>query len=233
MRIAVCDDEFAVRENIAGMLRNYEIHRLDISLFCSGDDLLEEYKNGESFDVIFLDIEMPGLSGIETGKAIRQMDNDAIICFLTGYEHYVFRAVKIGIFDYLVKPVSLEMLKEVLQRILKKYENENYKLCLPGENRTEVVNTKEIYYIEGYRRKLFFYTTRGIIETRGKLNELENELSDRGFLRCHQGFLVNMRHVTGIGEKHLLLPKEHKAEISARKTTHCFKALNQYLGRKM
>ena len=115
-QIAVCDDEKLIVRQIGDMIKDI-LPNCNISQYLSGGDLLESYVK---FDIIFLDIQMENMSGIETAKELRNRGEDTIIIFITGVKEYVFQAFDVAAFHYLVKPVRKEKLKEVIERAIEK-----------------------------------------------------------------------------------------------------------------
>ena len=145
-QIAICDDEPAICAMVSGIIREWN-HDIRISCFDSGEAILAAY---DSFDVIFLDIDMKGMNGIETGKWIRGRDKETKIVYLTAYQDYVSGAFGVHAFQYLLKPVKEAEICKVLEEIFSyihtpenkpilDFQTVNGLLCLPAE---------KIYYFE-------------------------------------------------------------------------------------
>ncbi|GHU40042.1 DNA-binding response regulator [Clostridia bacterium] len=247
MKIAICDDEQHCRESFRQILLACKemLPDLSIASFSSGDELISCYLKQEMFDVIFLDIEMPGLSGLETGHQIRKMDKNAIIVFLTSFEHYVFQTFEIETFDFLTKPVQMDTAQSLIRRIATKYQHQHYFVHIKWQEQSHSLEVHEIAYVEGYDRHAIFHTNRTgtgntfkKYECVGKLNDYEKKLNSYGFLRCHQGFLVNMRYITDIGSKQISINRgltdspNEEIDMSVRKKADCLRAYNKYLARR-
>jgi DNA-binding LytR/AlgR family response regulator len=117
MRIAICDDEKEIRELLASKVKNI-CPKAKIFLYGTGEELLAE--TGQP-DLLFLDIQMPGMDGMDTARALRKKDQDTILIFVTAIEEYVFQAFDVGAFHYIVKPFCDEKLETVLQKAVSQY----------------------------------------------------------------------------------------------------------------
>lgn len=201
MRIAVCDDEREIREDIGQKIRHF-LPEAEVCLYESAERLLTE--QGMS-DILFLDIKMNGMNGMELAERLRRRDRDVTIVFLTALEEYVYRAFDVGAFHYLLKPVDTVKFYEVLekavaerQRIresaLLREEHAEASLTIKNKARTEKVYLSEIVYLEVFNRKVTLHKMQGEIEFYGRLKELEQRLS-ADFVRCHRSYVVNLRYV--------------------------------------
>lgn len=193
MKIGICDDEKATREMLRDKVKKL-YPQADILLYASGEELLA----GELPDILLLDIQMQGKSGIITAEELRLMDRQLIIIFVTAIEDYVFQAFDVDAFHYLVKPFSDEKFSEVLQKAavkLEKLESENGKRKKPSLFITTrgthiTVNFEDIVYAEVFDRKVIIHTMDSDIEYYGKLKDLEKKAGE-GFYRPHRAYLVN------------------------------------------
>lgn len=193
MKIGICDDEKATREMLRDKVKKL-YPQADILLYTSGEELLA----GELPDILLLDIQMQGKSGIITAEELRLMDRQLIIIFVTAIEDYVFQAFDVDAFHYLVKPFSDEKFSEVLQKAvekLEKLESENGKRKKPSLFITTggthiTVNFEDIVYAEVFDRKVMIHTMDSDIEYYGKLKDLEKKAGE-GFYRPHRAYLVN------------------------------------------
>ncbi|MCM1040521.1 MAG: LytTR family DNA-binding domain-containing protein [Ruminococcus sp.] len=198
MKIAVCDDEKAVRDDIAE-----KIHLLfsdtDIFLYESGDELLAAEA---AFDIIFLDIQMEGVNGMETAKKLRQAGSGAVLIFITALKDYVFQAFDVDAFHYLVKPFDKAKFYEVLHQAVQRREAEKRRepvkeeksISIKSGRVTSKIYLKDIVYAEVFNRKICLHLTNGELEFYGKLSDLEKKLGD-GFFRPHRAYLVQLRYV--------------------------------------
>ena len=214
MKIAVCDDEEEIREDIGQKIRHF-LPEAEVCLYESAEQLLKEnsgtaVRDGRGTtadvpDILFLDIKMNGMSGMELAGKLRSRDQDITIVFLTALEEYVYRAFDVGAFHYLLKPVDTVKFYEVLEKAVALRERVRETARMRGEcagecltiksrARTEKVYLSEIVYLEVLNRKVTLHKMQGQIEFYGRLKDLERRLSE-DFVRCHRAYVVNLRYV--------------------------------------
>ena len=151
MKIAVCDDERTVREDIAGKIE-FLFPETDVFLYESGNILLQSEEN---FDIVFLDIQMKGINGMDTAKKLRESGSDAVIIFVTALEEYVYQAFDVDAFHYLVKPFERAKFYEILNRAVHRREEEKKRMSAKEEKSISIKcgsdfqSISERYYICG------------------------------------------------------------------------------------
>lgn len=199
MKIAVCDDDIATREHIV-MLIKEQIKDITVVTFASGEEML---KAKEDFDILFLDVKMKELSGMDVAKHIRQEQEQngsekSIIIFVTGYEKYMNDAFDVFAFHYLLKPIDEEKFRIVFGRALKELSSAEERtksyILVKNSGVQQKVYIKDIYYIESANKKVIIHTREGILESYGKMEELERMIGT-SFYRCHRCYLVNMEMI--------------------------------------
>lgn len=194
MKIAICDDELKITQQIAGMVRKC-LPDCEVTCYRCGEDLLTTQK---TFDLIFLDIQMDGLNGIQTAKKIRSMDETVLIVFITGIKEYVFDAFDVTAFHYLLKPVQMEKLHEILRKAERKLTREKHckkrQLLIKTREKTLTIDTDNILFLENALRKMIIHTKTGTVVVYGTMSEFEQRVGS-GFYRSHRGYLVNLAHV--------------------------------------
>ena len=231
IRAAVVDDEMPARYELTSIL--HEIENVDVAAeFSTGKGFLEFLKK-DSVDVVFMDIEMPVMTGIQTVQAMEQMSDDILsmprIVFSTGFAQFAIQAFDLAVFDYILKPYTKERIRKTISRVKQNMEeqesnkqigeiiNSKNNFVLAIENKFIVLNPeKEIVLIKTLQGKLQFYTTRGILESRLLLKDVESRLSRSGFLRTNKSFLVNINMVKEIepwfNDTYLLIMNHYEKE---------------------
>lgn len=195
MSIAVCDDNqenrLSLRWLLESILENRTIEHT-IYEFSSGETLLSWMeKHHNEIDLLFLDIEMGALNGMETARQLRA-DNDTLqIVFVTGFSDYVFDGYGVDALGYLMKPAKREQLEAMISRTLIKRCKDAKQIysCRNGDIWYRIPH-KEILYFESDRRKVNCVTPNRSYEFYGKLDEVAQELSSSDFVRIHQRYLV-------------------------------------------
>ena len=196
MQITICDDEVSMvhilEEKIKRLLPDAVIEK-----YLSGEELIA---SGSKPDILFLDIQMPGIDGMETAKRFRQDNEDMILIFVTAAEEYVFQAFDVGAFHYLVKPFSDEKFKQVVTKAIhtvkrssRLEEDKKYIMVQTAGSHIKIF-LRDIVYAEVYNRKVIIHTRNTDIEYYGKLQELSDTVGT-DFFRTHRAYLVNFRYV--------------------------------------
>ncbi len=212
-KIAICDDEGHFRNRIREILIDYMNKNgilYEIDEFESGKDFINLGINLAKYDIIFLDINMDGLDGMETAQKIREVSRDVFIVFVTAFITCALQGYSVGAIRYILKNnINFpELIFECMDAIS---VNMNYVVKKKEFNfneGTKTVSLECLLYIESRLHKLEFY----IMENRlskyslyGKLDEMERELAENDFLRIHQSYLVNMKHIEKVSRYEALL----------------------------
>ncbi len=203
LRIGICDDVGDARMTLRAALERALDRRHTQGRFfefSSGKGLLRWMENhaGE-LDLIFLDMEMDELNGLETARRLRAMDEGLQLVFVTGYADYVFDGYSVGALGYLMKPAKPEQLSDVLDRCAQALCREGDKafLCRSGDT-TYRIPKRNILYFYSDRRKITCVTVGRDHTFYGKLNEVERDVGE-GFVRIHQRYLVRAAAVDRVG----------------------------------
>lgn len=197
-RVAVCDDEDFFRNQAGELLEEYFKLRgkeCQIDYFTSGEELTKaDYGN---YNLFCLDVEMSnGMSGLEAAQFLRKNRVFTEIIFVTNHQEEAYRAFEVNAFRYLLKPVKKEVLFKTMDLVVKrKEERERHLLVLNQGQRFLQIVTDNILYFETVDRKLKVYTTQKTYLVDNKINEMDKQLSDRGFFRVHKSYLINLSYV--------------------------------------
>jgi DNA-binding LytR/AlgR family response regulator len=205
VKIAICDDSEEDIAQLTGALFAYD-PLFEITSFTNGKALVDELlENSICADLLFLDIYMPEINGIETAQKIRAIHKDIKIIFLSSSRDFYPQAYEVFAFNYMVKPFDKERLYAVLNRALEELRKESgYKIRVQYKGTTHSVNCSDILYLESRDKLLLFHLAdESILQCYGRLEEILKELPGQFFLRCHQSFVVNLTHVAEMGENYL------------------------------
>lgn len=203
MLAAICDDDEADRALVGDFLIQKMKKRgedLEISYFDCGEDLVEQYEEGDCrYDLIFLDICMKFMNGVETARQIRKYDRKTALIFVTASRDYAMDGYAVWVSGYLLKPVAQDKLEDVFLRFMEeRYPRIRQSLLVMSKNAGKRIAYDDILYIESRRMELRIVCRGGkehII--RKKLDEVQEELPSARFLRCNRSFIVNMDYITG------------------------------------
>ncbi len=219
MRIAICDDQAREREMLAANLTQYKTERnADLSwmLFSGAVELTQAIHTGQRFDLILLDILMPGMDGMAAAKEIRETDKSAAIVFLTVSPDFALDSYSVRARHYLIKPVSRKALFTLLDEITSEQSEE--------AAQTFTINTKaglqklrfdRLEYCEIFGRTILYHMTSGaVIESGGNMGELEGRLLGQpGFIKPHRSYLVNMAYIVGINSRDYVIEMQSMKQI--------------------
>ena len=230
MKFAICDDNIKDAESLKHQCQKIGFsENIEYYLFTNGNEVIQNIKDSISFQLIFLDIEMPESNGIDIGRKIRELDEKAVIIFVTSYPEYAIDTFDCRPFHYLVKPCNDTKLKEVIDKAQTLYlRNHQFHIVKIGKY-TRKIPISEIYYVEYIRKHVIYYTKDKSIDTVGKLENAYKDLSCFGFFRVHQAFIVNMDKIHSFEGKDVLLENGALVPVSARNRTFLRQAYAKYV----
>ena len=229
MHVMICDDEKTIREQMKSLIKREDATAV-IHEVASGEELLQSTQ----MDILFLDIQMEGMNGLETAKSLRRAGWTMPVIFITGVKDYVFDAFEVEALGYLLKPIDEDKFLQVYRRAVAKIEKENSEepLLFSTQKMTYSIKPSQIFYVENDRKKVNLYTTDGVIDLYASMQEMEKKLGE-GFFRCHRGFLVNLAHIAGYNGDSIRVDNGDTVYL-ARDKYHVFtKVYAEYLGRKL
>lgn len=217
MKLAICDDNEKERLEVAQIIKRHR-PAWRCECFESGEALLDSYENGAMYDLVFLDIYMKLLNGLETAKALRRHDTHAALVFLTTSRDFAVESYQVQALSYLLKPIGEDALLDTLSRFETAFHP---KSILIGER---LFVARDIAYLESQDKKVVLhFKDKSRAELTAKLDEVERKLF-ACFLRCHRSFAVNMDAVSRVDGREFVLStgervpmrRQDAAELTAR-----------------
>lgn len=215
MRIAICDDINADKHCLFNSINGYSQARfinVVIMEYDSGEALLANFTK-DMFDIIFLDIYMHGLSGIDTAKKMREIDKDCLLVFATTSREHAIDGFALNAIHYLVKPVNIEKIAEVFNRCKKILNAAKQYIEVISDRLLVKILVKSINYIEVYDKACFIYKDSEVIKVYVTLEEIAKKLDGRNFLRCHRSYIVNMQAIVNVADNDFILKAGKKVPI--------------------
>lgn len=234
IKIAVCDDEDIMLCELTNKITTYmknTTNSYQVISFSNAEELL---KHNEAFDVVFLDIQMQGMTGMEAAKKIRESDTESYIIFVTVLKECVYDAFEVEASDYLLKPVEDKRFNRTMARILHYIEDRGQaSLIIQKSTGYKSIRFADIFYCEVINRKIYIYTKQGMIDYYFKIEELERQLENH-CIRCHRSYLVNLQYVCGYENGIAQLENGEKIPVSRSRQQSFVKAVLSYMkeGRK-
>lgn len=251
LQIGICDDETLLLDEIKNLtedcLQQQQTFCI-LSTYTDGTDLLYDIQDSKHFDLLLLDIEMPDLSGMELATQIHKLLPNALMIFVTAHYKYAVDAYALHIFRYIPKNQLKERIPHALKDAVSLLEIQNTdSYIISNQNRLERIPLKEILYIEKEGKNAVFHTavaeepetrspddkaahTRRIRKT---LTEIFEELHSEEFYFIERGYIVNLRHVSGISHSDCILTDQTHLPVSQSRLPEFKKHLNKYWQNKI
>lgn len=196
-QIAICDDEHIICNLIEGLVKKWAEKadiQVKISIFSSAESFLFTYEEDKSFDILLLDIEMPGTNGVDLAQIIREKNKAIQIVFITGYMDYIAQGYDVEALNYLLKPVNEEKLFQVLDKARERIIVRDKVLYLESSEGMVQLPLNHILYAQVDRNYITIHSLEGKYMRKQTLKDLEEELDER-FFRVGRSFIVNLNYV--------------------------------------
>ena len=212
LRLAICDDDHCFNESFKELLTKYQFQAnmdIEISEFAAGRDLLAAYDSGISFDIVFMDIELDDSNGIDIAKRIKSMTNAPYLIFVSNYPSYMLESFDAHPYYFINKPLTYERIRHLFDDITADIaKNDLYLTLIHTDNQSEMIDIRDIYSIEtipSRKNYCLLKTQNRSIEFRGTIADLSSKLAGQGFIQCHRGCLVNLRHIHYVDKNRIIM----------------------------
>lgn len=235
IRIGVVDDEETSRQIVLEHLARYRDDHgtaFSVRTFADGGELVRDY--APEFDIIFLDVQMTELDGLETARRIREIDSEVVIVFITNMAQYAIRGYEVDALSYLVKPVPYFAFSQELKRSIARVQRSDSESVLlsTGSGVARVALT-DIVYAESIRHRIVVHAIGRTYAFSGTLKALEQELVAKGFFRSNNCYLVNLRHVKGVAASTCTMLGGIELQISRSRKRSFLQALTDHVGARL
>ncbi|GFI10318.1 transcriptional regulatory protein BtsR [Lachnospiraceae bacterium] len=198
IRIAICDDEKHMSDHIRSFVFDFfrkKNREISLRMFSSGEELLSY--NGQ-LDLLFLDIQMKDMDGMETARKLRAGQFRGVLIFITVLKEMVFQSFEVQAYDYLVKPVDKKQFEKTMERLYASMQNASEDSLLVQKGyEGRIIPKDEIVFCEIIDRKIYLHLVSGeVVDYYERIEKLETKLDNR-FYRCHRSYLINLKHLKG------------------------------------
>ena len=232
-KIGLLEDEQEQAERLLGFLDRYREAHPDfactVQRYDRAMDLLDHYDR--DCDLLFLDIRLPDMTGMEAAHRIREVDRRVMIIFVTSLTQYAIEGYSVQAFDYIVKPVSYDPCAAKLERAVRVlgYRQTGVVLDIKTREGGLRLTSDMIHYLEVFDHDLLIHTDDGVIKQWGSLSKYEKQLAGAHFARCNSCYLVNLKYVRGVYGDEVVVGDDRLA-VSKSRRKEFLQALAQYKG---
>lgn len=229
IQIAIVEDEVEIRKALSDDLLRYagvHGHSFKITEYADGADIVEDFHG--QYDVIFLDIQMPGLDGMKTAKQIRESDQDVELLFVTNLSHRAPDGYEVDARGFLIKPINYAILSRYLDHIMQAVSRKkDAYLVLTNSREMQRISLRTIHYIESMGHYIKVHTQQGETIALSSMKTVEQQLAGQPFFRCSNSCIVNLEKVDSITHTQVIVGGMTLA-ISRSRKKGLIEALNRY-----
>lgn len=235
IHIAICDDEEDFVQDLKKKLEQFSAEtgeKIKVTVHCNGLDLIKEYDT--TIDLVFLDIMMSLVNGLKVAEMIRNKDRKVSIIFLTSFPQYAVEGYKYQAFDYILKPIRYARLKEEMNNWLQSYRTKDVPYIIAANDTGKYkVLLKNLRYIETANHNVLFHMEQRNIIVYSRMKDIEKELENKGFFRCHTSYIVNLFFVQTVEGYDITLTTGECIPISQPRRKAFMKNLAEYWGNRL
>jgi len=230
-RIAIVEDEEEAAKNLQSMIERYaNENNLEIEIFAFQNPIIFLNNYSAKYDLIFMDIQMPHMDGIEAAEKMRQLDPITLLIFVTNMAYLAGKGYEVQAFDFIVKPIQYDFLALKMERVLETLSRrKEEKIIIPSDGAKVCVAVSSIIYIEVMDHRLIYHTESGDYTTYNTIKKAGQQLEKFDFALCNNCYLVNLRFVKSI-RQFVVTVGNAELKISHPKKKSFMEALNNYIG---
>lgn len=232
MKIAIVENEEIEISKYLDYVKKFELEmkeKIEVVTFNNGFDFIENYP--ADINCVFMDIDMPGINGLETSLKIREIDSEVMIIFVTNLPQFAIDGYKVQALDFLLKPLDYINFKVELQKVIRFNNTLNKKKCLwiNQKGSSYKIQFSDIVYIEIVRHDVIIHTINNEYKFRGSLSAIEEKLDHDLFIRIGSPYIVNLTYVSGVIKGECVLEGNINLPISRQNKVDFMEALNSFL----
>ena len=231
-RIAVVEDRKDEREALTACLERYRTQKNENIAWTCFESAFDFLESSGRFDIVFFDIMLPGMTGMEAAQKLRKYDSDIIIIFVTNMSSFAVKSYEVDALDYILKPISYERMEFKLTKALGiiRFRSETSLVINSLDGGIVRMSSGQIYYIEVTGHKLRYCTEQGEFFEKGTLSQKAEILEQYNFARCNACYLVNLRHIFAVNGYYLKMKNGDELRISQPKKKEFTGKLANYMG---
>ncbi len=213
MKIAICEDEKLCSDILEGYVKKWAMKNgifVEVHTYTSAEQFL--FAVDESFDMLFLDIKMDKMNGVELAYELRERNYKLQIVFTTDLKEYACEGYNVDALNFIFKPVDYEACGKSLDRARKHLSHKKFYMCKTSESLQRILH-EDILCIEMISHTAIIKTKETTYKTRRTISEIIRELDNELFVRCHKSFIVNIQHISSISKKSIVLSNGSEIDV--------------------
>lgn len=228
LKVAICDDERYFQGQLDVMVDEIaKVHKIkiDIDIFDDGIEIVKQVRNGHRFDIIFMDIQMKQMNGIEAAVRIREADKAVQLIYVTSFQEYVYDVFKVAPIGFLLKPIKKEKLEKIFLNAAKYIINQDVYYRFEYKKVNYRVLISDILYFQSNLRDIDIVCENVNYKQSGNFTKVEEQLSKCNceFLRIHRSYLVNQRYIRKFTRENIILADDSVLPIGKTYKTQLLK----------
>lgn len=228
INIAICDDDINTAKKIEELIKSVDsLEPFNTTIFVDGKKFCDT--NLTKYDIVFLDIELGDMSGIDIAVELKKVNTTDIVFFITSYTSYISDAFKTMPFQYLLKPINEKLFREEFLRGLEKLKKAKYRIKIITKYGESNIKVDSIAHIEYINKKLIFYTRDEKISVAGKLSDWTDKLLSYDFVQCHKSFLVNLNCIKTVKYNQIVMDDNTIIPIGRKYAKSFIEGRNNFL----
>ncbi len=236
IKIAIVEDDVVCLNELKSFFARYSVEMncsISVDGFDTADTFLTKYENG-IYQMVFMDIEMPGTDGMEAAKILRQKDGDVLLFFVTNLSQYAVESYEVQAFNFMVKPITYNNFYMKMDRAIQRIKNDAYTKVTVSVKKNDkfvdmIIPISDIRYVEVYNHSIIYHTTKGDFMAHGEsMKTIAAKLESCGFFMCDQSYLINLKYITAVDKDDVYIDSD-VIKISRRKRNEFLSAVTQYI----
>lgn len=232
IKIAVVDDEEKERNIVTSYIERYyngDRQKYDVTLFERAETFLVNYKS--DYDVVFMDIELPGMDGMQASEELRKIDPVVTLIFITNMAQFAVKGYSVNAMDFVVKPLSYYDFSLKMKRAETAVASrEGTDIVVSERYKITRISSKDLLYAEVKGHYLYYHTQEGIYCGYGKISTLESQLEGLGFMRCNNCYLINQRFIKSVTGFIVTMVNGDELTVSRSRKKQFMDELTEWLG---
>lgn len=239
IRIGICDDDEVIASRLEDMIRQIEKQcdeLFAVTVYHSGKEMYEDLNDSRVvFEIIFLDIAMPQMDGVEVGYRIREELDDSItqIVYISSQSNYAMNLFQIRPFDFLIKPFSIDTVEAVIRSALKTIQRGQQRFTVMIGRAKDIVKIRysDIIFFQSHARKIKLHTINEDYEFYEKMDRIYEEVESKNFLYIHKSYIVNYSHIIRMTYESVYMSDGSELTISPSKRKQIRRMCMQFEGK--